>query len=107
MALYFLPLVLYMPLGRWNIRRYVIAGKQEVVQLLLRRMVEEVITKIFRTAENMGKDIDQFYFIVDLQGFNNRQHICLACMLVYTSFAQSLHLGGAHFTRNVTALNSK
>jgi len=70
-------------------------------------MFEEVIPKVFHTAEMMGKDIDQFHLIVDLGGFNNRQHLCLARIPQFTGFAQSFHSGCAHFPRNVTLVNSK
>jgi len=95
------------PLGRWNIRRYVLAGRNEFLQSHFRRIFEEVIRKIFQTAEKTGKDIDQFHAIGDIGGFNNRQHLCLACIPVYTGFAQSSHSGCAHFPRNVTLVNSK
>jgi len=70
-------------------------------------MFAEVIPKIFHTAEKTGKDIDQFYYIVDAGGLNSRQQLCLACIPFYATAAESIHSGCVHFLRNVTLVNGE
>jgi len=70
-------------------------------------MLEEAMRKVFKTAEMTGKDIDQINWITDAGGFNTRQHLCLACIPLYTSFSYSFHAGGTHFLRNATIVNGE
>jgi len=91
-------------LGKWNVRKYVIAGKVHVFQRQCLRVFEDAVRK---TLERDGKDSNQIYILADLHGFNVRDHLCGGCIPAMLNTAHAFALGVLPFARNATIVNSK
>jgi len=92
--------------GRWFIRKYGVAGKRETIVKVFRQMQEKLLQKIWDTSDRTGEDIDQFYFLVELQGFNGRDQLCLNCVPIILQFAAGYDAGVSVFVRNTTLINT-
>lgn len=64
---------------RWDLRRLIIAGKSEAVQLYFSYLFENGLKKARELSSSTGKNISEFILMFDLSGFNARKHACLAC----------------------------
>jgi len=100
-------LVAILPIGKWNVRKYVIAGKVPVFQRQCLRVFEAAVRKTLESAERDGKDSNQIYILEDMQGFNARDHLCGGCIPAMVDMAYAFAIGVLPFARNVTIVNSK
>lgn len=79
--------VLMQDLGRWDFRKQVISGKSERFVLCGLRTVEVMQKKILLQNEEIARsgqlrgNVTSYIMLVNLQGFNLRQHGCFQCEL--------------------------
>lgn len=77
--------VLVQSIGQWDIRKQVIAGKSERFVLCAMRTVEVMHQKIRQRNEEVSlqgdakQNVTSFILLVNLQGYNLRQHACFGC----------------------------
>jgi len=72
------PLLLW-PFGNCDIRRIVLAGKQDRLNRYLQYLIETVGVAVRKSKTDSGKQVAQAVGIMDLNGFSLRQQACLAC----------------------------
>lgn len=73
--------VLIFNLREWNIRKIILAGKTEQFFRCSMRFFEIMTAKGREINKANGDDesLAQFTVLVDLKGYNLRQHGCVAC----------------------------
>jgi len=98
--------VIQLYFGKWQLRKYVLAGKRDDAVKQFRQMLEKGLQKIFQTADSTGRDIDQFYLLADLDGYSTRDSLCLGCVPLTLDFATSVDSGYGVFAGNITNLNT-
>jgi len=72
--------------GKSEFRRLALAGKSELAPKYLLFYCEKALRKAIDIAERTGKDVDSFYFIPDVDGFNSRNHLCVSCFPITLRF---------------------
>ena len=70
-------LVVETELGKWNIRQLALSGQGDRYTRYINRMVEEALAQVRNSG---SKNVTQFVMVVNLNGYNTRQHACLACI---------------------------
>jgi hypothetical protein len=55
-----------------------LAGSRDLLSKYVLFHYETVVTKV-REAAKAGKDVSQWIFFIDMNGYSLRQHACLAC----------------------------
>ena len=65
--------------GKWNIRKIALAGKMPDLRHYVNGMMEYGYSAARELTQTTGKDINQWIMLVDLKGYNLRQHACAAC----------------------------
>jgi len=98
--------VILLPFGKWQLRKYVVAGKRDDANRVYRWHLEKVQRRIFEVAEEKGQDIDEFYIIVDCDGYNVRESLCLGCVPLTLDMATSFDTGSGNFVKNLTLVNT-
>lgn len=72
------PLLIW-PFGNCDLRRIVLAGKQDRLKRYLEYLVESVGSAVRKSKTESGKQVAQAVGIMDLNGFSLRRQACLAC----------------------------
>ena len=70
--------VVIVPVGSWDIRKIVLAGKTAQLDRLFIKIFEKNAVKVRNISMKTGL-VTQGILILDESGFNVRQHACLAC----------------------------
>jgi len=79
--------VIIFEFGKYDLRRIGISGNYNAFLRYLDRYMELAVSKIREAnAETPEKHISQAVMIIDLNGFNIRQHMCIQCLPIYTHF---------------------
>lgn len=65
-------------LGAWDIRAAVVQGKLPRLTRYVDHFLETLVQKIF-TAQESGVEVTRALFLIDLEGFNLKQHTCPSC----------------------------
>jgi hypothetical protein len=94
-----------MSFGKWQLRKYVLAGKQSEASRSYRQDIEECLQKVWETADKTGKDIDQFHLIVDLDGYTVRENLCPGCIPLTMDMATAYDAMTPIFS-NLTLVNT-
>ena len=68
-------LVLHVHNAYWNIRKHVIAGQLDTFRRYIDSMLEDVTTQARRNSSNSN----EWTFMVDLNGYDGREHGCAGC----------------------------
>jgi len=98
--------IAFHPFGKWNLRKYVREGEQDVVVRQYQRMYEEAIRQAFTTSQYTGQDIDQIYVLTDMAGYSLLDHSCIRCVPITLRFTRSFNAGVMPFAKNITLVNS-
>ena len=72
----------------WDIRRFMLAGKGAYLVRYIDYLFEKTATRIRDLANSTQTDITQWILIIDMNGYNVRQHACLACLHFYFDLIQ-------------------
>jgi len=72
----------------WDIRKFMLAGKGAYLTRYIDFLYEETATRIRTLANSTQSDITQWVLLVDMNGYNLRQHACLACLPFYFDLIQ-------------------
>jgi hypothetical protein len=91
--------------GRWQLRKYTLAGKRDEVNRVFRQCLERATQKVVEQAQKTGKDIDQFHLIVQFDGFSLRETSCLTCVPLTLDIARSVISGFNDFILKQTLVN--
>ena len=71
--------VVAVKLGDWEIRHILIRGKLNDALRMLYKLMELTMTKIRDHAKEFQTNVTDFNTLIDLSGFNLREHGCFAC----------------------------
>ena len=66
-------------MGVWDLRRAVLAGETNQIIRYLDQMLEKVTTRAIELLPNSTNQVPLQVILVDVSGFNLRQHMCLSC----------------------------
>jgi len=92
--------------GKWDIRKYSLAGRRDIVLKYWQQMTELLENKAYEAAKMTGKDITQFYYLNDMDGYTLRQHACLPCIPLMYDLVSQHDPNHPYFIANVTLVNS-
>ncbi|OXA38867.1 SEC14 cytosolic factor [Folsomia candida] len=90
--------VISLPVGDWDLRRVVIAGKSKRFVRYVKKILEEG-TGFLRWGQEEGFNMTQATILFDLKGVNLVTHVCGGCIPMYLellSFSQTYYSGFAH-----------
>ncbi len=65
-----------------------LAGKPELASKYVLFSFEKALKKAIEIAETTGKDVDCFYVISNVDGFNANDHLCVSCFPITLRFIQ-------------------
>jgi hypothetical protein len=92
--------------GKWDQRKYILAGKRDIILRYYQQAIERSLESIWKTADRTGKDIDQCYYLVDLEGFHARQNLCPSCIALTMEMAASYDAMATVFGRKLITINT-
>jgi hypothetical protein len=75
--------IFYIAPARWDVRKVILAGQRDQVLRIWAQVVESAMQAVLKTRKESGKDINEIISIMDLHGYNLRQHACLQCFTTY------------------------
>jgi hypothetical protein len=96
----------YLPWGKWDLRKYILAGKRDIILRAQQQVFERSFQNIWEVADKTGKDVDQYHLIVDMEGFHTRQNLCLGCIPLTMEMAAAYDAITPVFGRKLTLVNT-
>jgi hypothetical protein len=75
--------IVYWPAARWDARKVILAGQRDAFIRKHAQLVDTAMYAVLDARKATGKDIREFDLILDLHGYNLRQHACLLCFPTY------------------------
>jgi hypothetical protein len=97
--------VVQLILGKWQFRKYAIAGKREVILRQWYQMMEKAEVQAHIQAQKTGKKSAQVYFLDDLDGLTVREHLCLPCTPIMYDITRSVAANHPGFQKRITMVN--
>ena len=70
--------VLILPVGAWDVRKVIVAGHRDDFEKFIKQLFERSFAKVRENFETKG-NVTQMSTILDLAGYNTRQHACPLC----------------------------
>jgi len=92
-------------LHKWDVRRFILAGKRDEYRRYQVYIIEKVTQKLLASALS-GKDVSQIVILIDLSGFNTRQHGCLPCLQGLSDFVPLLDVNYPNIAHQVLFVNA-
>ncbi|XP_035714226.1 SEC14-like protein 2 isoform X2 [Folsomia candida] len=99
--------VITVPVGDWDIRKAVLAGKQKRTMRYFDKLFEEITTYI-RISQEKGENVKQYDLIVEMSNYNLINQGCAMCIPIYHHFLQTYanyYPGTGHSTTLVNVPN--
>ncbi len=79
----------FFDLGAYDLRQAGLTGKMSRVARYLDSYLEQVTTLVRTLREKEGRNITQYSYVINMDGFNPIQHLCLQCLPMVLNFISS------------------
>jgi hypothetical protein len=74
--------VLILPVGAWDVRKVIVSGHRDEFERFIKQLFERTFARVRESFEKNG-NVTQGSALLDLAGYNTRQHACPACIQIY------------------------